>query len=113
MAAYDPAEGITDVSGRKVYYMPLPPLGLKHYEAELLARELDDKARTQRVNKDEAQSGCRGDSRAVLIQVFSAWSTNQKSPGVDLFVVFSTSLCDSPPRMVLQSRAMWPSLPQA
>ena len=60
MAAYDPAKGITDGSKRPVYYMPLPPLGLKHYEAELLARELADKARTQRLNNDEAQRAEEG-----------------------------------------------------
>ena len=47
MAAYDVAEGITVGSRRKVYYMPLPPLGLEHFEAQLLAKEPDDeRART-------------------------------------------------------------------
>ena len=73
MAAYDPAEGITNVSGRKVYYMPLPPLGLEHYEAELLAKELDDKARTQRVNKDEAQRAEEPDYRARTIKRMLLW----------------------------------------
>ena len=73
MAAYDPAKGITDVSGRPVYYMPLPPLGLKHYEAELLAEERDYRARTQRVNKDEAQRAEEPDYRARTIKRMLLW----------------------------------------
>ena len=73
MAAYDPAKGITDVSGRPAYYMPLPPLGLKHYEAELLARELDDKARTQRLSKSEAQRAEEPDYRARTIKRMLLW----------------------------------------
>ena len=46
LAANDPWKGITVGCHRPVYYMPLPPLGLEHFEAKLLAEEPDYKART-------------------------------------------------------------------
>ena len=73
MAAYDPAEGITAGSGRKVYYMPLPPLGLEHFEAKLLAKEPHDKAPTQRLSKDEAQRRKERVDRARTIRRMLLW----------------------------------------
>ena len=73
MAAYDPAEGITAGSGRPVYYMPLPPLGLEHFEAKLLAKEPHDKAQTQRLNKYEAQLAKERVDRARAIRRMLLW----------------------------------------
>ena len=78
MAAYDPAEGITAGSGRPVYYMPLPPLGLKHYEAELLTKEPDPKADKARTIKRMLLWLHQGNARALA--VYSGRILSDKSP---------------------------------
>ena len=78
MAAYDPAEGITAGSGRPVYYMPLPPLGLENYEAELLTKEPDPKADKARTIKRMLLWLHQGNARALA--VYSGRILSDKSP---------------------------------